>query len=87
MSLGGIDTIAQTNGLEVSAALYCATGGPLLWGPYYSLIKGGGASGFPSMWSRKAGQLHLSCTRAVLSLLPKKDNLGLLKNWRPVALH
>ncbi|KAL6456398.1 hypothetical protein MHYP_G00349420 [Metynnis hypsauchen] len=87
MSLGGIDTIAQTNGLEVSAASLLRHRGPLLKGPHYSLIKGGGASGFPSMWSRKAGQLPLSCTRAVLSLLPKKDNLGLLKNWRPVALH
>ncbi len=27
-----------------------------------------------------------SCKRAVLSLLPKKGDLGLLKNWRPVAV-
>ena len=28
----------------------------------------------------------MSCTRAVLSLLPKKGDLGQLKNWRPVSL-
>ena len=27
-----------------------------------------------------------SCRRALLSLLPKKGDLGLLKNWRPVSL-
>lgn len=31
-------------------------------------------------------ELATSCKRAVLSLLPKKGDLGLLKNWRPVAL-
>ncbi|XDV49743.1 hypothetical protein PO909_018933 [Leuciscus waleckii] len=30
--------------------------------------------------------LPTSCSRAVLSLLPKKGDLGLLKNWRPVSL-
>lgn len=30
--------------------------------------------------------LPISCRRAVLSLLPKKGDLGLLKNWRPVSL-
>ncbi|KAK2897108.1 hypothetical protein Q8A73_013488 [Channa argus] len=30
--------------------------------------------------------LPVSCQRAVLSLLPKKGDLALLKNWRPVAL-
>ncbi|KAJ3590370.1 hypothetical protein NHX12_008322 [Muraenolepis orangiensis] len=30
--------------------------------------------------------LPASCRRAVLSLLPKKEDLALLKNWRPVAL-
>ncbi len=32
------------------------------------------------------GFLPSSCRRAVLSLLPKKGDLGLLKNWRPVSL-
>ena len=32
------------------------------------------------------GRLPRSCTRAVLSLLPKKGDLGLLKNWRPISL-
>ncbi|KAF7643645.1 hypothetical protein LDENG_00235850, partial [Lucifuga dentata] len=32
------------------------------------------------------GSLPSSCWRAVLSLLPKKGDLALLKNWRPVAL-
>ena len=30
--------------------------------------------------------LPASCRRAVLSLLPKKGDLAVLKNWRPVAL-
>ncbi len=30
--------------------------------------------------------LPISCRRAVLSLLPKKGDLGFLKNWRPVSL-
>ncbi len=34
----------------------------------------------------KSNLLPISCRRAVLSLLPKKGDLGLLKNWRPVAL-
>ena len=33
-----------------------------------------------------SGVLPTSCTRAVLTLLPKKGDLGLLKNWRPVSL-
>ncbi len=32
------------------------------------------------------GVLPLSCQRAVLTLLPKKGDLTLLKNWRPVAI-
>lgn len=32
------------------------------------------------------GRLPLSCRRAVLTLLPKKGDLQLLKNWRPVSL-
>uniref|UniRef100_A0A671WHQ0 Reverse transcriptase domain-containing protein n=1 Tax=Sparus aurata TaxID=8175 RepID=A0A671WHQ0_SPAAU len=36
--------------------------------------------------SFKTGTLPVSCQRAVLSLLPKKGDLALLKNWRPVAL-
>ncbi|KAJ3609635.1 hypothetical protein NHX12_024154 [Muraenolepis orangiensis] len=32
------------------------------------------------------GSLPVSCQRAVLSLLPIKGDLALLKNWRPVAL-
>lgn len=34
----------------------------------------------------QTGSLPGSCQRAVLSLLPKKGDLALLKNWRPVAL-
>uniref|UniRef100_A0A3Q3ERM5 Reverse transcriptase domain-containing protein n=1 Tax=Labrus bergylta TaxID=56723 RepID=A0A3Q3ERM5_9LABR len=34
----------------------------------------------------RTGSLPGSCKRAVLSLLPKKGDLALLKNWRPVAL-
>lgn len=34
----------------------------------------------------RTGSLPVSCQRAVLPLLPKKGNLDLLKNWRPVAL-
>lgn len=34
----------------------------------------------------KEGTLPASCRRAVISLLPKKGDLTLLKNWRPVAL-
>lgn len=30
--------------------------------------------------------LPISCRRAVVTLLPKKGDLGLLKNWRPVSL-
>ena len=36
--------------------------------------------------SFQQGTLPLSCTRAALSLLPKKGDLTLLENWRPVAL-
>ncbi len=36
--------------------------------------------------SYKDGILPVSCQRAVLTLLPKKGDLNLLKNWRPVAL-
>ena len=32
------------------------------------------------------GLLPASCRRAVISLLPKKGDLTLLKNWRPVSL-
>lgn len=32
------------------------------------------------------GRLPVSCRRAVLTLLPKKGDLGYLKNWRPVSL-
>lgn len=34
----------------------------------------------------EGGSLPTSCCRAALSLLPKKGDLALLKNWRPVAL-
>ena len=34
----------------------------------------------------RTGSLPVSCQRAVFSLLPKKGDLALLKNWRPVAL-
>lgn len=30
--------------------------------------------------------LSTNCRRAVLSMLPKKGDLGFLKNWRPVSL-
>lgn len=32
------------------------------------------------------GTLPLSCRRAILTLIPKKGDLGCLKNWRPVSL-
>ncbi|KAL6456408.1 hypothetical protein MHYP_G00349520 [Metynnis hypsauchen] len=70
MSLGGIDTIAQTNGHEVSAASLLRHRGPLLRGPHYSLIKGGGASGFPSMdLSRKRHRLPQSRFQGTWALL------------------
>ena len=34
----------------------------------------------------RTGSLPVSCKHAVLSLLPKKGDLALLKNWRPMAL-
>lgn len=34
----------------------------------------------------RGGELPVSCRRAVLSLLPKKGDLGLLENWRPISL-
>lgn len=36
--------------------------------------------------SSQIGLMPPSCRHAVLSLLPKKGDLALLKNWRPVAL-
>ncbi|KAI4871400.1 hypothetical protein NFI96_009402 [Prochilodus magdalenae] len=36
--------------------------------------------------SYEAGALPTSCRRAVLSLIPKKGDLCLLTNWRPVSL-
>lgn len=33
-----------------------------------------------------SGTLPLRCTRAVLTLLPKKGDRGLLRNWSPVSL-
>jgi len=32
------------------------------------------------------GKLPLSCWRAIITLIPKKGDLGFLKNWRPVSL-
>ena len=32
------------------------------------------------------GELPTSCTRSVVTLLPKSGNLGLIKNWRPISL-
>ncbi|KAL6462991.1 hypothetical protein MHYP_G00294130 [Metynnis hypsauchen] len=32
------------------------------------------------------GSLPLSCKRAVITLLPKKEDLQVIKNWRPVSL-
>ncbi|MBN3292510.1 YTX2 protein, partial [Polypterus senegalus] len=37
-------------------------------------------------WSFKTGLLPQSCRRAVITLLPKKGDLCLIKNWRPVSL-
>ena len=31
-------------------------------------------------------ELPTSCTRSVVTLLPKSGNLGLVKNWRPISL-
>ena len=36
--------------------------------------------------SLQRGRLPLSCRRAVITLLPKKGDLQLIKNWRPVSL-
>ncbi|CAM4702953.1 unnamed protein product [Lepidochelys kempii] len=36
--------------------------------------------------SLQSGVLPLSCRRAVLALLPKKEDLRDLQNWRPVSL-
>ncbi|KAK3567956.1 hypothetical protein QTP86_027412 [Hemibagrus guttatus] len=36
--------------------------------------------------SIQRGELLVSCRRAVLTLLPKKEDLTHLKNWRPVSL-
>ena len=36
--------------------------------------------------SFEKGTLPASCRSTVISLLPKKGDLTLLKNWRPVAL-
>ena len=36
--------------------------------------------------SVKTGMLPLSCCRAVITLIPKKGNNGLSKDWRPVSL-
>lgn len=38
------------------------------------------------MESVENGELPQSCRRAVLTLLPKKGDLSLIKNWRPLAL-
>ena len=38
------------------------------------------------MEGSRIGFLPVSCQRAALSLLPKKGDLALLKNWRPVSL-
>lgn len=34
----------------------------------------------------KRGSLPLSCRRAILTLIPKKGDIGYLKNWRPISL-
>ncbi|CAM2103804.1 unnamed protein product [Caretta caretta] len=41
-----------------------------------------------TLWaeSLQNGVLPLSCRRAVLPLLPKKEDLRNLRNWRPVSL-
>ncbi|CAM2098093.1 unnamed protein product [Caretta caretta] len=41
-----------------------------------------------TVWAEsvQSGVLPLSCTRAVLALLPKKGDLRDLRNWRPVSL-
>ena len=37
-------------------------------------------------FSTENGTLPKSCTRSIITLLPKTGNLGLIKNWRPVSL-
>ena len=37
-------------------------------------------------FSTENGALPKSCTRSIITLLPKTGNLGLIKNWRPVSL-
>jgi len=51
---------------------------------FWDLLKDDLFDVFKSSYKRK--ELPTSCKRAVLSLLPKKGDLGLLKNWRPVAI-
>ncbi|KAL6456401.1 hypothetical protein MHYP_G00349450 [Metynnis hypsauchen] len=62
MSLGGIDTIAQTNGLEVSAASLLRHRGPLLRGAPLQPYKGGRGFRLPVYVVKKSGtaapQLH-----------------------------
>ena len=36
--------------------------------------------------SIKTGELPLSCRRAIISLIPKKGDLQLVENWRPISL-
>ena len=53
------------------------------------LIGLGGFGPDPLEVYQKAFGVHMlpsNCRRAVLSLVPKKGDLGLLKNWRPVSL-
>ena len=38
------------------------------------------------LFSLQKGEFPISCRRAILSLLPKSDNNGYIKNWRPISL-
>ena len=40
----------------------------------------------PEMTSIEHNNLPLSCRRAVLTMIPKKGDTSLLKNWRPVSI-
>lgn len=51
---------------------------------FWDLLKDDLLEVFKSSYRKK--ELPTSCRRAVLSLLPKKGDLGLLKNWRPVSI-
>ncbi|KAL6456413.1 hypothetical protein MHYP_G00349570 [Metynnis hypsauchen] len=72
MSLGGIDTIAQTNGHEVSAASLLRHRGPLLRGGPLQPYKGGRGFRLP-VYDHGSG---LAWATTACALLRRVENLG-----------